>query len=57
MIVLDLIFYFIITFQTPRDYFEVNGGCVQVRSVRDVRVSAPEHGQRIETAVNKNVKY
>ena len=34
--------YFIIRFQTPRDYFEVNTGRFQISSMRDVSVST--HG-------------
>ena len=49
-------FYFVIRFQTPGDYFEVNAGCVQISSMRYVSVSA--HYQRTETALTKkNFKF
>ena len=40
-----------IRFQTPRDYFEVNAGRVQISSMRDVSVST--HDRRTETSRNK----
>ena len=36
------LFYFIIRFQIPRDYFEVNAGHFQISSMRDISVST--HG-------------
>ena len=31
-------FYFVVRFQTPRDYFGVNAGRVQISSMQDVSV-------------------
>ena len=42
--------YFIIRFQTPRDYFEVNTGRFQISSMRDVSVST--HGWGVETSLS-----
>ena len=44
-------FYFIIRFQTPRDYFEVNMGRVLISSMRDG--SASTHGQRKEASLSE----
>ena len=41
--------YFVIRFQTPRDYFEVNAGRVQISSMRDISVS--RQGRRTETSL------
>ena len=41
-----LTFYFIIRFHTPRDYFEVNAGRVQISSMREVSVSTQGREQK-----------
>ena len=43
-------FYFVIRFETPRDYFEVNAGRVQISSMRDVSVST--QCRRTETSLS-----
>ena len=44
-------FYFIIRFQTPRNYFEVNMGHVLISSMWDVSVST--HGRRKEAYLSE----
>ena len=46
-----MLFYFMIRFQTPRDYFEVNAERVQICSMRNVSVST--QGRRTETSLSK----